>query len=206
MAMRAALLAACVAGCASIAPALAQSVPVPAAASEASLSHSAMKATTFKLGTIVTNLSILSVAAGGLVGGAALTAFMTVTSWAIYTANDYAWDTYSPPPAKQDASQSFDAGSDVWRNTGKYLTYKPVIASIKLASLYVYTGSPAIMLVFGTASVLTNTAVFYANNVAWDYYDWYAAPAATGSSIVTVVPCPTALSMRVCPPAPVTKP
>jgi hypothetical protein len=32
----------------------------------------------------------------------------------------------------------------VWRNTAKFLTYKPVVASLKLASLYVYTGSAAI--------------------------------------------------------------
>ena len=30
------------------------------------------------------------------------------------------------------------------------------------------------MTVFGTASVLTNTAVFYANNMAWDWYNWYS--------------------------------
>jgi uncharacterized membrane protein len=155
--------------------ALAQTAPAP----EASLSHSALKATTFKAGTVITNLTVLSYATGGLVGGMALTTFMTAASWLIYTANDYIWDSYSPPLTRQD-SQPFDAGADVWRNTGKYLTYKPVIASIKLASLYVYTSSAAITAVFGTASVLTNTAVFYANNMAWDWYDWYSgAPAAT---------------------------
>jgi len=148
--------------------------PGAAPANNASLTHSALKATTFKVGSTVTNLAVLSVATGGVAGGAALATFMLASSWVIYTANDYAWDTYSPPPRKQTEEQSFDATADVWRNTGKFLTYKPVIGSIKLAALYAYTGSVATAAVFGTASIATNTAVFYINNIAWDWYDWYA--------------------------------
>jgi uncharacterized membrane protein len=169
-----------VAGGLAINPAMAQSTMPSAAQSEAaSLSHSALKATTFKVGTAVVNLTLLSYAAGGLAGGAALTTFVTAGSWAIFTVNDYLWDSYAPAPVKQNTAQSFDATSDVWRNTGKYLTYKPVVVSMKLAALYLYTGSASVALVFGTASAAVNTAVFYGNNMAWDYYDWYlAAPAA----------------------------
>jgi uncharacterized membrane protein len=188
MAMRPVFLAAVAAGCLSISPTVAQTVQSPGAGpkltvppaaappKDASLSHSALKATTFKIGSTVTNVTLLSYAAGGLVGGVALSTFMLAASWTIYTANDYLWDTYSPPPVKQDANDSFDAGSDVWRNTWKFVTYKPVVASLKLASLYVYTSSATIAVVFGTASVLTNTVVFYANNMAWDAYDWYSNP------------------------------
>lgn len=177
MAMRPALLAGVVASGLSIGSAVAQTAPAPSTspAKEPSLTHSALKATTFKVGSTITNVTLLSYAAGGLVGGVALSTFMLAASWTIYTANDYLWDTYSPPPVKQEANELFDTSSDVWRNTWKFVTYKPVIASIKLASLYVYTSSATIALVFGTASVLTNTAVFYVNNVAWDAYDWYAA-------------------------------
>lgn len=146
----------------------------PAPANAASLGHSALKATTFKIGSTVSNLALLSYATGDFVGGTALAGFMLGASWVIYTANDYLWDTYSPPPAKETASQEFDASADVWRNTGKFLTYKPIVASLKLASLYYYTGSAATAAVFGTASILTNTVVFYANNMAWDLRDWYA--------------------------------
>ena len=188
MAMRPALLAAVATGCLSISPVLAQTVPSPgtvrketvppvaAPPGDASLSHSAMKATTFKVGSTVTNVTLLSYAAGGLVGGVALSTFMLAASWTIYTANDYLWDTFSPPPVRQEANESFDTGSDVWRNTWKFVTYKPIVASLKLASLYLYTSSATIAVVFGTASVLTNTAVFYVNNVAWDAYDWYSSP------------------------------
>src|SRR6185312_7447223 len=75
--------------------------PGAAPANNASLTHSALKATTFKVGSTVTNLAVLSVATGGVAGGAALATFMLASSWVIYTANDYAWDTYSPPPRKQ---------------------------------------------------------------------------------------------------------
>jgi len=30
---------------------------------------------------------------------------------------------------------------------------------------------------FGTATILTNSVVSYANNMAWDRYDWYSASA-----------------------------
>ena len=76
------------------APAFAQA---DVAVQESSLGHSALKATTFKVGSTIVNLVLLSRAADGIVGGAALTAFMTVSSWAIYTANDYLWDSYSFP-------------------------------------------------------------------------------------------------------------
>jgi uncharacterized membrane protein len=197
MAMRHVLLAAVVASFAAQMPALAQpaqgflaatnepGLPEAAPTNNASLAHSAMKATTFKVGSTVTNLAILSYATGNVIGGTALAAFMLGGSWVIYTANDYLWDRYAPPAVKQTTNQAFDATADVWRNTGKFLTYKPVIASIKLASLYVYTGSLAVTTIFGTASILTNTAVFYANNVAWDYYDWYVGTPAPG---VTVEP------------------
>ena len=171
--MRPAFHAAVLASFMSITPALAQTA-APTAATDASLRHSALKATTFKIGTIIAGLTILSLAAGDVFGGVALTVFNTAAGWALYTANDYIWDTYAPPPAKLAAEQSFDATSDVWRTTGKFLTYKPVAAAIKFTSLYVYTGSVATTLVFGTVSTLTNTAVFYVNNLAWDFYDWSA--------------------------------
>ncbi len=183
MALRHALIMFSLAGIPAAMPALAQSdLPGAAPGNNASLTHSALKATTFKVGSTATNLAILSYAAGGIVGGAALTTFMLGASLVLYTANDYAWDSYAPPPTKQTEQQAFDATADVWRNTGKFVTYKPMIASIKLAALYAYTGSAGVTAVFGTASIFTNTVVFYANNMAWDFYDWYAAPPALATA------------------------
>ncbi len=184
--MRPAILAAIMAVCLSISPVVAQTVPVQGApsssspaqiapAQDASLTRSAMRATTFKVGTTITNFGILTYAAGGLVGGVALTAFVTASSWLLYTANDYVWDRYSPPPAKQTADQAFDANADVWRTTKKFLTYKPIIGTLKILSIYAYTGSRSVALIYGTATIMTNTVVFYANNLAWDYYDWHAS-------------------------------
>src|ERR1700709_1285840 len=61
------------AGCLTTTLALAGTTPEPDAA-QPSLSHSALKATTFKAGTTVVNLSILSYALGGVIGGASYTA------------------------------------------------------------------------------------------------------------------------------------
>jgi uncharacterized membrane protein len=79
---------------------------------------------------------------------------------------------------KQTAGEAFDPQVDAWRNTKKFLTYKPVIAAVKYASVYVYTRSVMTTLVAGSATVLANTAVFYFNNFAWDYYDWRRSRAA----------------------------
>ena len=155
------------------APAFAQA---DVAVQESSLGHSALKATTFKVGSTIVNLVLLSRAADGIVGGAALTAFMTVSSWAIYTANDYLWDSYSPPPARQAGGGAFDASDNAMRNTLKFLTFKPVVASVKLISLYAYTGSLTTTAVFGGAAIVTNSVVFYANNMIWDFYSWNSTP------------------------------
>ena len=181
------LAAAILAACLSLSPALAQTASTQgiagqitqaemAPSGDASLKHSAFKATTFKVGTTLTNLTLLTYATGGVVGGLALTTFITASSWLLYTANDYAWDKYDPPAPKLGAGESFNAGGEMWRNTKKFLTFKPVIGSLKLASLYVWTGSVATAAVFGTATIVTNTAVFFVNNMAWDFYDWYVAP------------------------------
>jgi uncharacterized membrane protein len=173
MAMRSAMLASVVAGTLAIAPAGAQTPTVQA--DDPSLSYSALKATTYKIGTSLANFGILSYAAGDFSGGTVLAIANTAASWVMYTTNDYLWDTFSPAPSKTRADQSFDTSAEFWRNTGKFLTYKPPVFLFKLASIYVYTGSATTALLFGPASSLTNTVVFYINITAWDLYDWYAA-------------------------------
>lgn len=145
-----------------------------------SLTHSAFKATTFKIAAFVSNLAIFSYGTGGLVGGGILTVFNVSKSWGLFTANDYLWDKYFPSDKNQDFSKAFDAKQSFWRTTGKFLTYKPVDTAIKFASIYLYTGSAAVMLVYGTASAVTNTGVFYVNDFAWNLYDWSQAPASGG--------------------------
>jgi uncharacterized membrane protein len=140
---------------------------------EASLGLSATKALTYKLGTAVINMVVYS-AGVGLVGGTLLTAFNTAQAVALYTANDYLWDTYAPKPVSPDGS--FDAEASAWRATEKYLTFKPVVAAIKYASIYALTGSVATMLSVGTISLIATSGVFYVNNFAWDLYEWSKRP------------------------------
>jgi hypothetical protein len=180
-------------------PAAAESAPAPAVApqapaaagddgqpaSGASLLLSASKATTYKIGTALTNMLVFS-AGTGLVGGTVLTAFTTAQTWLIYTANDYFWDSYSPREARN--GESFDVKESAWRSTEKFLTAKPLIVAIKLASIYAWTGSAAIMLIAGTISTVATTGVFYANNLGWDFYEWSKRPAAPAP----VAPAPPA--------------
>ncbi len=57
------------------------------------------------------------------------------------------------------------------------MTGKPVVASIKIAAVYVYTGSAVTALVYGTAAA---SAIFFVNDLAWDFYDQMAAPPSGG--------------------------
>jgi uncharacterized membrane protein len=154
--------------------------PVPGATADgsaegkASALMSATKATTYKLGTALTNMLILT-AGTGVVGGAVLAAFVTGESWLVYGVNDYLWDTYAPkPPARPDGS--FDAKESAWRATEKWLTYKPVVVAFKFGAIYAWTGSVSAMLVLGTVTAVANTGVFYANNIGWDAYEWWNTP------------------------------
>jgi uncharacterized membrane protein len=143
----------------------------------ASLTTSATKATTFKIATVVTNMAIFSTGTASLAGGTLLTAFNVTKSWLLYTVNDYAWDTYAPLDKKPaEAAADFDASASAWRTTEKFLTYKPVDTAIKFASIYLWTESVPAMVVLGTASSVANTVIFYANNFAWDLYDWSRPP------------------------------
>ena len=189
MGMRPALIAAFMAMCLFLSPAQAQTTrngQAPAAAAEQadspaaapetgiSLSHSALKAITYKIGTTVSNVTILSVATGSLVAGSALTAFVTTASLAIYTVNDYLWDKHVPPPAKTEQHHSFDLKDEFWRTTNKFATWTATILwvkAIKAASLYAYTGSSTTTVAAVAAGTLVAAGLFYANNFAWDYYD-----------------------------------
>ena len=154
-----------------------EAAPAKAPGADASLTHAAGKATTFKLGAFVVNMVVFSAGTGSVVGGTLLTVFNVSKSWGLFTANDYLWDRYFPTESNKDSSKSFDAKASFWRNTGKFLTYKPVDTAIKFASIFLYTGSASVMLVYGTASSVLNTGVFYVNDLAWDYYDWWMSPA-----------------------------
>jgi hypothetical protein len=156
--------------------------PGAAPPDQASLLVSAYKATTYKIGTALTNMVVFS-AGVGLVGGTVLTAFTTAQTWLIYAGNDYFWDKYSPREAR--TGERFDVNESAWRSTEKFLTAKPLIVAIKLASIYAWTGSLAVTLVAGTVSTVATSAVFYANNMGWDFYEWSQRPPGQAPSAVT---------------------
>lgn len=170
--------------------AMAQTISPPDAdpgARAAKMSRSARKATTYKMGTVLINASALSYALGP-VGGGVVTAVTAVTSWSIYTANDYFWDkAYPPTPAA--AGQGFDAKAEAWRTTLKYLTFKPLVLTDKCLWLYLWTGSSQTMLTWGMGIGASLTVWFYANNMAWDLYEWY------GSDEPDAPPKPPTLAM-----------
>ena len=153
--------------------------PNAAQASDASLTHSVLKAITYKTATTAANVTIFSVAAGGMVAGAALTAFGLAASTVVYAVNDYAWTSQLPSPKKHEGSQTFDTKDEFWRTTEKFLTFKAAtlwIKAIKAGSLYAYTASSTATIVAISAATAVNAGIFYANNFAWDYYDSFMLP------------------------------
>jgi hypothetical protein len=76
---------------------------------DAALTHSVERATTFVIVAVLADLAILPAGAGSVVGSALLAAFNTSKSWLLYTANDYAWNTYLLSEGNKDGSRGFDA-------------------------------------------------------------------------------------------------
>jgi len=149
-----------------------------APASKASLAHSGVKQITYEIGNTLNNFVILTFGVGGLGGGVLLTVFNTMQSWTVYTTNDYIWEKLYPWKPSEDGTGSFDVKQSFWRTTVKYMTGKPVVAGIKIAAIYVYTGSAATAFVFGTAATAGASVVFFINNLSWDFYDHMTAPVA----------------------------
>lgn len=156
----------------------AATAPAPAA----SLAHSGVKQLTYEVGNTINNFVFLT-AASGLAGGALLTTFNTMQSWTVYTVNDYVWESLYPREASKDGS--FDVKQSFWHTTLKYMTGKPVVAGVKIAAISLYTGSMVTGLLYGTAATAGASVVFFANNLAWDFYDQLTTPqpAATTTSV-----------------------
>ena len=146
--------------------------------SKASLSHSGVKQITYEIGNTLNNFVFLTAGVGALGGGLLLTTFNTLQSWTVYTTNDYIWEKLYPWQPSKDSTGSFDVQQSFWRTTVKYMTGKPVVASIKIAAIYVYTGSVATAFIYGTAATAGASVVFFINNLSWDLYDHMAAPVA----------------------------
>jgi hypothetical protein len=150
----------------------------------ASAGESTLRATTYKLGSFVINLAGYSYALGSVTGAGMAAAASGVIAWASFIAVDYVWDTYDPANAKTSADQAFDTGEAARRNTLKYLTFKPVALAEKYGVLYLFSGSLATTLTWGTGLTLLSSGFFFANGMAWDWYDWQAMqPAQTPSAM-----------------------
>jgi len=143
----------------------------------ASVPHSAMRATTYKIGTTAMNIGLLSYAFGSVAGGGAVAVAAGISSWLIFTANDYLWDRYGPPLAQPVSNGQFDPKASTWRTTLKFLTYKPLSLAQKYFWVYVYSGSVATSFTWGSITAAANAAWFYVNDMAWDWYDWRVAAA-----------------------------
>ena len=139
-----------------------------------------MKTVTYEIGNTLNNFVFLTAGTGVLTGGVLLTAFNTLQSWTVYTTNDYLWEWLYPRTTSKDAAASFDVKQSFWHTSLKYMTGKPVVASIKIAAIYVYTGSAVTALVYGTAATAGASVIFFVNNLAWDFYDQMVTPPSGG--------------------------
>ncbi len=149
--------------------------PAPATM-EASFGRSALRATTFKAGTTVLNLSVLTFALGSATDALILSLGLGASAWTIYTVNGYLWDYFDPPPAPLPG-QPYDAEASAIRTTKKFATVKPIAVADKYLWIYFYTGSAATSATWGTVTAVVNLGYYYPNEMVWDWYDWttYAA-------------------------------
>ncbi len=153
--------------------ALAQPAPAPPPAAAASVQHSALKAVTLKALTFSTGAVIYSLGTGSVMAGTTLSAINAIGSFAIFTANDYAWDYYWPNTNISANNASFGAFSSLSRNTLKYLTFKPMVTVLNVGTIYMFTDTLTATAATSTAALVILPFMFYLNNVGWDWYDWY---------------------------------
>jgi len=161
---------------------MAQSAPTPETrqgdgalvAVAPSVEHSALKGVTLRTGVALKDIAIYSLGLGTVAGAGALTAITTAGGYVLYTTNEYLWDRYNPNTNVSANKPSFDQAQSAWRNTAKWLTLKPALVALDWGAIYLWTGSLTATVAMGGAVSLTGPLVFYANNTAWDWYDWYA--------------------------------
>jgi len=162
--------------------ALGQTAPVDSASTtqaEAnagpSTSRILLKTATLQTAVGVTATAIYALGTGSLYSGAILAAVTMPAGLLTYPVNEYLWDFFSPPQWEAKDNTEFDATGSVVRNTWKYLTFKTGVATLKFGALYLYTGSGVATMTMGTISTLIFPVIYYANNIGWDWYDWYSA-------------------------------
>jgi uncharacterized membrane protein len=148
----------------------------PELAASNTIGHAAAKGVTLKVINGVAGLAVFSTGTGSLVAGGVLAAAVAASSFTVFVANDYIWDRFFPNTNLAANNQSFNAVWSVGRNTAKFLTFKPAVVAVDWSVIYLYTGSLASTLTMGPAYSILAPLTFYANNVAWDWYDWWSTP------------------------------
>jgi uncharacterized membrane protein len=158
---------------------MAQQEVAPAAA-PASITHVIAKTVTQQLAAGSVIMTIFSLGTGSLVGGGVLTVGLIAVASVWYPANEFLWDYYSPNTNLRVNNEAFNTSSSLWRTTWKYLTFTTSTTTARVATIYAYTGSVYSTATMASATLLIMPLVFYANDTAWDWYDWYSS-AATSS-------------------------
>jgi hypothetical protein len=143
----------------------------------ASLGNTLARTATQNIAAGAIGMTVFSIGTGSLLSGAVLSTGYLAIGLTIYPINEFFWDYFDPNTNLRVNNANFDTAASFWRTTGKYLTFKTGTTISKVVMLYAYTGS-----VYSTATMSVVTAaalpfVFYANNMAWDWYDWYSTPA-----------------------------
>jgi hypothetical protein len=151
---------------------VAASAPAANPAANASIGHAFAKAATLNIGIAAASMTIFSIGTASLAAGGVLTAGALVIGFTVYPANEYLWDRFAAN-TNDNSVKAFDTSASLWRTTYKYVTFKVAASVSKFSWLYLYTGSVASTMVMGTVSSLAFPAIFYANGVGWDWYDWY---------------------------------
>jgi hypothetical protein len=158
---------------------MAQQATAPVSA-YASITHVLAKTVTQQLTAGSVFMTIFSLGTGSLVGGGVLTVGLLAVASVWYPANEFLWDYYTPNTNLRVNKEAFNTSSSLWRTTWKYVTFTTGTTTARVVAVYAYTGSVYSTATMASAILLIMPLVFYANDTAWDLYDWYSS-AATGS-------------------------
>lgn len=146
-------------------PARAQQVAPTAAAETADTlpvwERTLYKTLTYQAVANLSDLALYNVLLGGTaVAGGGFFIANAASAAALYYGYEYAWQTVGPPPEQKTHGTIAE----------KTIYYRLLNSSRNFALGYTFSGSTAVAAGFVAANFLTDTAIFVANEYAWDSF------------------------------------
>jgi uncharacterized membrane protein len=98
--------------------------PATVQAAPGSMTRIASRTLTLDAAIGAVAMSVFTVGTGSVAAAGLLTTGTIALGSVVYPVNEYLWDYYDPNTNLQTNGEAFDPKASLWRNTGKWATFK----------------------------------------------------------------------------------